>query len=172
MDLFITGRYCYRVGYQGNYCCHAHVIIMQICVTVVSCSMFLKPEAGLLYFVLYKSSHVANAYKVAKQIVVSAPFVFLPAHSFHSIQVCHVVSCGVLMSLHNCAVASALESRLREPVFESCTAMSNLGQVFILHCSSSLSCVSENLVIDIGGYLCMNSLCALIAAWLDASQRS
>ena len=34
-------------------------------------SMFLKPESGLLYFVLYKSTDVASAYKVAKAIVVS-----------------------------------------------------------------------------------------------------
>ena len=62
---------------------------MHMCVTVVSCSMFLKPESGLLYFVLYKSSHAASAYKVAKQIVVSTPFVFLPANS----PVCPSLSC-------------------------------------------------------------------------------
>ena len=88
-DQFITGRCCYQVRYQGNYYCYAHVIIMHMCVTVVSCSMFLKPESGLLYFVLYKSSHAASAYKVAKQIVVSAPFVFLPANS----PVCPSLSC-------------------------------------------------------------------------------
>ncbi|KAK2185773.1 hypothetical protein NP493_224g03069 [Ridgeia piscesae] len=32
--------------------------------------------------------------------------------------------------------------------------------------------MNEYLAIDSGGYLCMNILCALIAAWWDASQRS
>ena len=31
--------------------------------------------------------------------------------------------------------------------------------------------MNEYMAIDNGGHLCMNSLCALIAAWLDASQR-
>jgi len=31
--------------------------------------MFAKPEEGLIYFLLYKSSHVVNAYKQAKDIV-------------------------------------------------------------------------------------------------------
>ena len=43
---------------------------------------------------------------------------------------------------------------------------------FTLYCSNSLSCTNEYLVIDSGGYLCTESLRALIAAWLDASQRS
>ena len=43
--------------------------------------------------------------------------------------------------------------------------------IFTLHGSSSLSCINEYLAIDIGGYLCMNSLCALISTWLDASQK-
>ena len=33
--------------------------------------MFVKPEQGLLYFLLYKSTHVVNAYKQGKDIVVS-----------------------------------------------------------------------------------------------------
>ena len=37
---------------------------------------------------------------------------------------------------------------------------------------SSLSCINECLTIDTGGYLCMNNLRPLIAAWLGASQRS
>ena len=32
--------------------------------------------------------------------------------------------------------------------------------------------MNEYLAVDSGGYLCTNSLCALIAAWLRASQRS
>ena len=32
--------------------------------------MFARPEEGLVYFLLYKSSHVVSAYKQAKDIVV------------------------------------------------------------------------------------------------------
>ena len=40
-------------------------------------------------------------------------------------------------------VARASDIRLREPGFESCAAVSNLGQVsFNLHCSSSLGCIN------------------------------
>ena len=49
--------------------------------------------------------------------------------------------------------------------------VSNLEQVQSLHCSSSLSCMHEYLVIDSGGYLCMNSLCALIGLLLFCSQQ-
>ena len=45
----------------------------------------------------------------------------------------------------------------REPRFESCVAMSNLGH--------------DHLALESGGYL-YNSLRALVAAWLDASQSS
>ena len=38
-----------------------------------------------------------------------------------------------------------------------------IGSRFILHCSNSLICMKEYLA---------NSLCAVIAVWLDASQRS
>ena len=44
--------------------------------------------------------------------------------------------------------------------------------LYTLRCSSSLSSRDEYLVIDSGGYLCTNSLRALVAAWLDASPRS
>ena len=36
--------------------------------------MFVKPDEGLLYFLLYKSTHVVSAYKQAKEIVVSRVF--------------------------------------------------------------------------------------------------
>ena len=59
----------------------------------------------------------------------------------------------------------ASDSRLRGPGFESCAAvLKHRAIVFILHCSSSLSCINEYLAIDTGGYLCTNSLRALIAA--------
>ncbi len=32
--------------------------------------MYAKPETGLLYFILFKSTHVVNAYKKGKEIVV------------------------------------------------------------------------------------------------------
>jgi len=46
------------------------------------------------------------------------------------------------------------------------------ASLFSQHCLSSLSCMNEYQAIDCGGYLCMSSLCTLIAAWLDASKRS
>ena len=84
-------------------------------------------------------------------------------------------------------MARVSDSRLRAPGFEFCTAVYIIlmtsyapisskiklsGQVvFTLHCSSSLSCTNECLAIDGGGYVYINNLRALIAAWLDASQR-
>ena len=54
--------------------------------------------------------------------------------------------------------------RLRDSGFESFATVSNLGQVFY---SGSLQ-----FTVDIGGYLCTNSLHTLMAAWLDASHRN
>jgi len=53
-----------------------------------------------------------------------------------------------------------------------CAAVFNRGQVDSHYTAPVLSCTNEYLAIDNGGYLCMNSLRVLIAAWLDASQRS
>ena len=64
------------------------------------------------------------------------------------------------------AVATGLVSQLREPVFESCAAVSNLGQYCSLFIAPVHSAVY--LATDGGEYLCRNSLRALIAAWLDA----
>ena len=61
-------------------------------------------------------------------------------------------------------VDRTFHSRLREPKFKSCSAVSSHGQVFSLDI--------EYLAIHSGGYVCMDNLCALIAAWLDAYQRS
>ena len=50
-------------------------------------SMYVKPDTGLLYFILFKSTHVVNAYKVAKEIVVSYIIIFrklLKRCKFHS----------------------------------------------------------------------------------------
>ena len=43
---------------------------------------------------------------------------------------------------------------------------------FTLHCSTSISCINKYQTIDRGGYLYTNRFRALIAAWLDVSQRS
>ena len=51
-----------------------------------------------------------------------------------------------------------------------CCTVKRFESMFTLHCSSSLSCVNEYLVIDsVDVYT--RSLRAVIAAWLDASQR-
>ena len=36
--------------------------------------MFVKPETGLLSFILFKSTHLVNAYKCGKEIVVRIHF--------------------------------------------------------------------------------------------------
>ena len=75
---------------------------------------------------------------------------------------------GTVTQWHSAAVAWALDSRLREPGFKSCAAMSLWPNCFTWYCSSSLSYTNEYLAIDIDGYLCSNSFHALIAIWLDA----
>ena len=47
----------------------------------------------------------------------------------------------------------ALDSRLREPGFESC-GVKAMATFFTLYCSSSLSCINEYLAIDSGDYVC------------------
>ena len=83
---------------------------------------------------------------------------------------CYVLSsspvaraCYVLSSS---PVARASQSQLRELGAEP------WASVFTLKYSSSLSSMKEYLVIYRGGYWCTNSLCRLIAPWLDAFQRS
>ena len=72
------------------------------------------------------------------------------------------------------AVASASHARLREPGFESilCCLVKPWASVFTRYYSSSFSYINEYLAIDIllDGSLFTNSLRALIAVWLDASQ--
>ena len=54
----------------------------------------------------------------------------------------------------------ALDSRLREPGFESCAAvLKPWASFFTLHCSSSLSCINEYLGIDSGGYVYEQASC-------------
>ena len=67
----------------------------------------------------------------------------------------------------------ALDSRLREPGFESCAAvLKPWGSFFTLHCSSPLSCINEYLTIDSGGYVYEQPSRINCSIWLDASQRS
>ena len=49
-----------------------------------------------------------------------------------------------MSDLNSTAVARTPESQLREPGFKSCATVSNLGQVFLLHC------MNEYLAIDSG----------------------
>ena len=62
------------------------------------------------------------------------------------------------------AVATALHSQLEIPRSNPVLPCKTFGNFFILHCSSSLSCMNEYLAIDSGRYLCKNNLHALIAA--------
>ena len=66
----------------------------------------------------------------------------------------------------------ALNSRLREPRFESCAAVLKPWEFFSLHCSSSFSCINEYLAIDSGGYVYEQPSCINCSIWPDASQRS
>ena len=58
--------------------------------------------------------------------------------------------------LHSCRAnwlrGRASDSQLRELGVESCAAVL-CGQVFSLHCTSSVSCINEYLAIDSGGYV-------------------
>ena len=67
----------------------------------------------------------------------------------------------------------ALDSRLREPGFESCAAVLKPWASFVTpHCSSSLSCINEYLAIDSDGYVYEQPSRINCSIWLDASQRS
>ena len=67
----------------------------------------------------------------------------------------------------------ALDSRLRDPGFESGAAvLKPWASLFTLHCSSLLSCINEYLAIDSGGYVYEQPSRINCTIWLDASQRS
>jgi len=67
----------------------------------------------------------------------------------------------------------ALDSRLREPGFESCAAvLKPWASFFTLHCSSSLSCLNEYLAIDNGGFMYEQSPSLNCSIRVDASQTS
>ena len=65
-----------------------------------------------------------------------------------------------VMWLCSGTMARASDSQLREPGFRSCVC-------FHLHDSSSLSCMYKHLAVDSGGYLCVNSLHAIVGIWLE-----
>ena len=51
-----------------------------------------------------------------------------------------------------------------------CCCVKPLATIFILYCSSSLSCMNECIAIYSGGYLCTNSFRALITPCLCSSE--
>ena len=80
-----------------------------------------------------------------------------------------------MMLVSSSAVAQWIELRTLNydnPVGILCCRVKPWAGVFTIHCSSSLSCMNVYMTIDSGGYLCANSLRALIAEWLDVSPRS
>ena len=54
--------------------------------------------------------------------------------------------------------------------FRRTPAMTTHGHIFTLLCCGSLGCMNEYLAIDSGEHLYTNSLRALMAVWLNASQ--
>ena len=61
---------------------------------------------------------------------------------------------------------------MRARIWILCSPYRTFVNVFTLHCSSALRCMDSFLAIDSGGYVCTNSLRALIAVSLDACERS
>ena len=67
----------------------------------------------------------------------------------------------------------ASDCQLRESGFESCAVVLKPWASFVTpHCSSSLSCINEYLVIDKGGHAYEQPLCINCSIRLDASQIS
>ena len=76
------------------------------------------------------------------------------------------------MMLHLHFVRQEDGEKLREPGLESCAAgLKPWASFFILHCSNSLSCINEYLVIDSGGYVYEQPSRINCSIWLDASQK-
>ena len=102
----------------------------------------------------YRLPIAKSRFECTSSYVNTQPRVLLPCTEHVSGDTPNVVSqqrCG--------AVARASDSQLTKPGSNP-------------HCFSSRSCINEYLTIDSDGYVCTNGLCALIAAWLNASQRS
>ncbi|KAK2178477.1 hypothetical protein NP493_542g01017 [Ridgeia piscesae] len=51
-----------------------------------------------------------------------------------------------------------------------CCGVKTMGKFFILHCSSSLSCINKYLAIDSGGYVYEQPSRINCSIWLGASQ--
>ena len=67
----------------------------------------------------------------------------------------------------------ASDSRLREPGFESCAVvLKPWASFFTLHCTSSLSCINDDLAIDSGGYVYEQPSRINCSILLDYFQRS
>ena len=88
--------------------------------------------------------------------------------------VCVCVCVYIIYCRAQCLKGRASDSRLREPVFESCAAvLKSSASVFLtLQCSSSLSCTNEYLAIDSGAYVYEQPSRITSSISLDDSQRS
>ena len=86
---------------------------------------------------------------------------------------CNTAHQRMVYTAHNGSVVVRTSvSRLREPGLESsCCCFEAWAISFTPHCLSSLSCRSKYLAIDSGEYMLTNSLLAVIATWVNASQR-
>ena len=71
-------------------------------------------------------------------------------------------------------MATTSDSRLRGHRLSSlpCQTLGKFFSLYIAPVHIAMFVMNEYLAVDSGGYLCTNSICALIAAWLRASQRS
>ena len=54
----------------------------------------------------------------------------------------------------------------RESGIESCCCRFEDWDVSVAYCFSSVNYMNKYLAVDVGGYLCTNILCVVIAAWL------
>ena len=72
-------------------------------------------------------------------------------------------------------MATTSDSRLRghglDPMLP-CQSLGKFVSLYIAPVHLAILVKNEYVAVDSGGYLCTNSLCALIEAWLHASQRS
>ena len=97
------------------------------------------------------------------------------SHHDVSIEARILYSCYIfVINLYSAMIQGrASDSRLRDPGFESCTAVLKLwASFFTLHCSTLLSCINEYQAIDSGGYVYEHPSRNICSIWLDASQRS
>lgn len=53
-------------------------ILTRLHMTLFLCSMHCDVEQGLVYFILFKASHLVKAYEKAREIMVSRVIIMLP----------------------------------------------------------------------------------------------